>query len=103
MNEAADGLTEEARRVATELHLAAAALRARHQRMLQQRRTVVAARWAEVVARADRGPEELQTEIERAHERLPAPRMTGQEKTPAVLGAQPLSLRDGTDEETSTP
>ena len=66
------GLSEEARRAAAELHLVTGAVRARHERAAQQRRAVVAARWAEVVSRADRGPEELQVEIEHAHEHLPA-------------------------------
>ncbi|WP_432519286.1 hypothetical protein [Kineococcus sp. SYSU DK006] len=65
------GLSEEARRAAAELHLVTEAVRARHERAAQQRRALVAARWAEVVARADRGPEELQVEIEHAHEHLP--------------------------------
>ncbi|WP_432535008.1 hypothetical protein [Kineococcus arenarius] len=62
------GLSQEARRAAAELHLATAAVRARHERAVQRRRAVVTARWADVVARADRGPGELQFEIEHAGE-----------------------------------
>ena len=60
--------SEEARRAAAELHLATAVALARVQRARRQRRAVVAARWADVVARADRGPGELQVELEHAHE-----------------------------------
>ncbi|ABS03439.1 hypothetical protein [Kineococcus radiotolerans] len=103
MSGVADGLSGEARRVAAELHLATAAVRARHERAVQQRREVVAARWADVVSRADRGPEELQTEIERAHEHLPAPRTVSPGESPATLDAPALTVEAGTDEERSTP
>ncbi|WP_432482876.1 GNAT family N-acetyltransferase [Kineococcus esterisolvens] len=81
---------EGSRRAAAELRLATAVVRSRVERARERRRALVAARWADVVARADRGPDELQIEIDHAAEHVPA---EGTAAGPVVVRDDPAEHR----------